>query len=148
MKLTAIHRIGTAALPVLFAALLSTDANAALRRTEIPVVSRERSTVADMRDFKTDFDLPEGDSSAITHEGTAGIRGGSAVVKGTGGKTMESIEESPGEIGDFDIQTEVDTDIRAKLKAEMDKLEPDPDRNSANPIESATGSNGRPYLGD
>jgi S1-C subfamily serine protease len=144
----AILRMGAAAFPVLFVALLLTDANAALRRTGNSGVSNEKITVDEVKDLKADFDAPEGDVSEDSPAEKAGIQAGDVNVKGDGRKVMEPVQILPEEIRDFDIQAEVDKDIRAKLKAEMEKLEKDLNRNSMGKIENSNGSNGKLYLTD
>jgi C-terminal processing protease CtpA/Prc len=89
MKHMPIHRMGTAALFVLSAALLVSDANAALRRSSTFGLSIGDLIPDDIMDLNTDFGVRVLDVSRYGPAGKAGIKAGDVIVKVDGKKVRE-----------------------------------------------------------
>jgi len=201
MKHTIARRMGAAALPVLFAVLSLSDANAALCRTETFGFSIEELNLEDLKGLNADSGVRVADVAEYGPADKAGINAGDVILEVDGEKVKQpedvkeilsrkkdsekvyirlirkgskgeaktgssevqselwikdpeagsldgnvrqynpthpetdfQTRELPGEMHGPDIQSELDQDIRAKLKAEMAKVENDLYRKSTSQI--------------
>jgi membrane-associated protease RseP (regulator of RpoE activity) len=166
MKHKTIHRMGAAALPVLFAVLSLSGANAAVCRTEAFGFSIEELSLEELRGLNADSGVRVADVAEYGPADKAGVKAGDVILEVDGRKVKApeevkdilsrkkesdkveilmirrglkepaktdpskdrselQIPESPGGMLEPDIQSELDQDISAKLKAEMAKVEND-----------------------